>query len=161
MAKACLREGTPFGVCLIREGREVGAPAVPAEVGCTARIASWDMPQLGVLHVVALGEQRFRLVDRRVQRDGLVRGSVELLAQDEDAPVPSPCLRCARLVERVVAEHPDLLEPPYRFDSSAWVSARLTELLPLPVALKQELLELRSGTERLERLNGLLGAGES
>src|SRR5205085_12678722 len=25
MAKGCLREGTPFGVCLIREGSEVGA----------------------------------------------------------------------------------------------------------------------------------------
>ena len=29
MAKACLKDGSPFGVCLIREGEEVGAPAVP------------------------------------------------------------------------------------------------------------------------------------
>ncbi|HTS84077.1 MAG TPA: LON peptidase substrate-binding domain-containing protein, partial [Usitatibacter sp.] len=34
MAKACLKESSPFGVCLIREGREVGAPAVPEDVGC-------------------------------------------------------------------------------------------------------------------------------
>ena len=39
MAKACLRDGTPFGVCLIREGREVGSPALPVEVGCLAKIA--------------------------------------------------------------------------------------------------------------------------
>ena len=49
MAKACLKDGSPFGVCLIREGAEVGAPAVPAEVGTLARITHWDMPQLGVL----------------------------------------------------------------------------------------------------------------
>ena len=34
MAKACLKEASHFGVCLIREGQEVGAPAVPEEVGC-------------------------------------------------------------------------------------------------------------------------------
>src|SRR5439155_12683725 len=42
MAKACLRDGSPFGVCLIREGREVGAPAIPADVGTLARIGAWD-----------------------------------------------------------------------------------------------------------------------
>lgn len=43
MAKACLRDGTPFGVCRIREGVEVGAPATPDSVGCLARIVHWDM----------------------------------------------------------------------------------------------------------------------
>src|SRR5262249_50490638 len=42
MEKACLRERSPFGVCLIREGREVGAPAIPADVGTLARIGTWD-----------------------------------------------------------------------------------------------------------------------
>ena len=30
MAKACLKDGSPFGVCLILEGGEVGTPATPA-----------------------------------------------------------------------------------------------------------------------------------
>src|SRR5207342_2174718 len=55
MAKACLKDSSPFGVCLIREGTEVGDPAVPAEVGTLAKLTTWDMPQLGVLHVLALG----------------------------------------------------------------------------------------------------------
>jgi Lon protease-like protein len=73
MVSACLRANEPFGVCLIREGREVGAPAVPHSVGCLARIAQWDMQQLGVLNIVARGERRFRIVERSVQRDGLCR----------------------------------------------------------------------------------------
>ena len=36
MAKACLKEGTPFGVCLIREGTEVGTPAVPEDSSASA-----------------------------------------------------------------------------------------------------------------------------
>jgi Lon protease-like protein len=106
MAKACLRDGAPFGVCLIREGAEVGAPATPFEVGTLAKIAEWDMPQLGVLQIVARGEARFRILERRAQPDGLQRAKVEVLgegSEDEQAwqladrlPLP-PALRQALL----------------------------------------------------------------
>lgn len=162
MAKACLRDGTPFGVCAIREGAEVitgvGAPAVPAEVGCTARIAQWDMPQLGLLEIVALGEQRFRIVERRVEKNGLQMARVHLLGPEPDAPIPPSCAACVRLLERVIEQHAGLLTPPHRLDSALWVGARLAELLPLPLAAKQELLELSDAAARLERLNSLLRA---
>jgi len=156
MAKACLRDGARFGVCLIREGREVGAPALPAEVGTLARIGAWDMPQLGLLHVTALGEQRFRILERRVQRDGLALASIELLSLDEDSAIPQSCAGCVKLLERVIAQQAGLFEPPHRLDSASWVSSRLAELLPLPLPAKQELLELGDARERIERLNALL-----
>ncbi|MBL8532214.1 MAG: LON peptidase substrate-binding domain-containing protein, partial [Betaproteobacteria bacterium] len=62
MTKACLRDGTGFGVCLISEGGEVGKPALPTEVGCLAVIDQWEMPQLGVFHVRTHGQERFRLL---------------------------------------------------------------------------------------------------
>jgi len=156
MAKACLRDGSPFGVCLIREGAEVGAPATPVDIGCLARIVEWDMEQLGVLQVVARGERRFRVLERRTQADGLQRATIELLDEDGDAEIPARCATCARLLERVIDERSGLFEPPHRLDSSAWVSSRLAEILPLPLAVKQELLEIADGRARLERLNGFL-----
>jgi Lon protease-like protein len=156
MAKACLRDGARFGVCLIREGREVGAPAIPAEVGTLARIGAWDMAQLGLLEITALGEQRFRILERRVQADGLARGSIEILPQEEDAPIPQNCMGCVKLLERVIEQQAGLFEPPHRLDSASWVGARLAELLPLPLPAKQELLELSDARERIERLNALL-----
>lgn len=156
MAKACLRDGSPFGVCLIREGGEVGVPATPFEIGCLARIGQWDMPQLGVLQVTALGAQRFRIRERRVRPDGLALAAIELLALDEDAPVPESCAGCVALLERVVEQQSGLFEPPHRLDSASWVSSRLAEILPLPLSAKQELLELDDARERLERLNALL-----
>jgi hypothetical protein len=160
MAKACLKDGTPFGVCLIVTGKEVGEPATPAPIGTLARIGEWDMPQLGVLHVIARGEQRFRILERRVQPDGLAVASIEMLAQDTDAPVPGSCTTCVRLLERVLEQQPALFEPPHRLDSASWVSARLAEVLPLPLPAKQALLELADGRSRLERLNTLIGARE-
>ena len=157
MARVCLREGSAFGVCRILKGGEVGEPAVPADVGTLARIAEWDMPQLGVLSIVALGGPRFRVLARHVEPNGLTVGKVELLAQDEDGAIPENCARCVKILERVIGEQPGLLEPPHRIDSSSWVGCRLAELLPLPLEAKQELLELTDARARLQRLNALLG----
>ena len=162
MAKRCLKDGTPFGVCAIREGTEVnsavGAPAVPAEIGCTARIAQWDMVQLGVLEIVAGGEGRFRILERRVEKNGLQVARVALLPAERDGPVPESCSACVRLLERVIEQHGALLPSPHRVDSASWVSARLAELLPLPLSVKQELLEIDDAATRLERVNSLLRA---
>ncbi|MEW6690335.1 MAG: LON peptidase substrate-binding domain-containing protein [Pseudomonadota bacterium] len=156
MSKACLRDGSAFGVCLIREGAEVGAPATPAEVGCSARIVRWDMQQLGLLQIVAQGERRFRVRATRVRGDGLVLGRVAYLPDEAAVPVPQQFAVCRRLLERVVAEHGEqLFAPPFQLDSSAWVSARLAEVLPLPAAAKQALLEL-DGLARLEAVQRLL-----
>ena len=156
MAKACLRDSSPFGVCLIREGREVGAPAIPADVGTLAHIGAWDMPQLGMLHITARGEQRFRIIERHVQPDGLARASIQILEGEVDSSVPEACSACVKLLERVIEQQSGLFEQPHRLDSASWVSSRLAEILPLPLPAKQELLELSDARARIERLNELL-----
>jgi Lon protease-like protein len=157
MAKACLREELPFGVCRIREGQEVGTPATPEAVGCLARIAHWDMAQLGVLNIVARGERRFRIVERRLEPSGLARASIELLAEEHDAEVPEALRGCVQFLRAILeqSESPPV-EQPERYQSCLWVSARLTERLPLPLALKQALLEADDGAERLARLAAAL-----
>ena len=61
MTKACLRDATPFGVCRIREGSRSALPAVPESVGCTAIIAEWEMPHLGVFQLKSRGQRPFRI----------------------------------------------------------------------------------------------------
>ena len=157
MAKVCLREGTPFGVCLIREGSEVGIPATHEELGCLARITQWDMQQLGLLQLVAQGGERFRVRATRIRPDGLILADIEILAQEADTPVPEKYRACRQLLERIVAEHGDrLFAKPFLLDSSTWVAARLAEVLPLPPAARQKLLELDDSQKRLEILQRLL-----
>ena len=45
MMGECLRERRPFGVALIRQGREVGEPAEPLDVGTIAQIAAVERLQ--------------------------------------------------------------------------------------------------------------------
>ena len=58
----CLETGEPFGVALIREGAEVGGPAVPHPVGCTARIKRVSPTRDGRLALECVGLRRFRVV---------------------------------------------------------------------------------------------------
>lgn len=157
MAKKCLRDDETFGICLIRTGREVGAPATPEPIGCMARIVEWDMQQLGVLSVKARGEQRFRILESRVTDAALTRAKVEMLPQDADSALPEEFDGCATLLKAVYEEHGStIVAAPLRFDSTSWVSSRLAEILPVPLAAKQKLLELDDARQRIEILGKFL-----
>ena len=153
MTKACLRDSRPFGVCLIREGREVGTAAVPEPVGCLAIIEQWDMPQLGLFHLIARGSQRFRIREMRVAPNHLISATVELIPPD-DAAVGPLCREVLRAIIEMVG--PERFPAPVQLDDAAWVGYRLAEVLPLEARLKQELLELTDAGRRLERLRALL-----
>lgn len=156
MAKACLRDGLPFGVCLIREGEEVGAPAVPESVGCLARIGEWDMRTLGILNVTAEGGERFRLLATKTTPAGLILGDIARIAAE--GPVETPGLApSAGFVRKVIeAVGEARFAPPHRYDDASWVGFRLAEILPLRVAVKQMLLELTDPGARIEILHRFL-----
>ena len=155
MTKACLRDNRPFGVCLIREGHEVGQPAIPERVGCLASIETWDMPQLGVFNLLARGGERFRLLDTHVARNGLMTGTIERLVQHEQpGAVDAACRDVLKLVIERVGEAN--FPAPIALDDPEWVSYRLAEVLPFEPRVKQELLELEGAGARLQRLRELL-----
>ena len=59
MIGACQVTDRLFGVLLIRAGREVGAPATPERVGCTARMQRIERLPDGQMLILTVGEQRF------------------------------------------------------------------------------------------------------
>ena len=155
LTKACLRDEAPFGVCLIREGGEVGAAALPERVGCLATIVQWDMPQLGLFHLVARGGRRFRLIETRVGANQLIAADVELLPAD---PVGNEVdALCGGILKTIIEKAGAGRFPaPLKLDDADWVSYRLAEVLPLEGAEKQELLEIANAPARFQRLRQFL-----
>ncbi len=156
MAKACMKDQLPFGVCLIQTGTEVGAPATPHAVGTLARIIGWDMPQLGILHISARGEQRFLIEDSEAGANGLVRAQVHLITPETAQSVPAEYAACQDVLHHIIEELGESHFAPLQMEDAAWVGYRLADALPIKPSAKQDLLEMNDSTTRLKILLAFL-----
>jgi uncharacterized protein len=162
MARECLREKTPFGVCLLKSGGEVALPdepSVPEAIGCLAEIDQCDVETFGMLLIRAQGTRRFRLLSHRAQHDGLLVGMAEPLPDDiplEGSEALARFGACAEVLERIIAtirERDAASVPfaePFRFDDPTWVSNRLAEVLPIAMRARQKLMELPDAGARVD-----------
>jgi len=158
MTKACLRDETPFGVCLLTKGPEVGTgpdatPLEIARIGTVARITGWDMPQLGILHLKTEGSGRFQVQAQSIAEDGLVTAEVTPIEPEDTLPLPDHYRPLADLlkilIDRLGAEN---FPAELALDDASWVSYRLAEILPLPLPIKQTMLEVNDCQVRLQVL---------
>jgi Lon protease-like protein len=164
MTKECARDGTPFGVCLITRGEEVAQPSAPAaqfaRVGTLATIDAWDSPELGILHVASTGGERFEVLSHAVRADGLVVAEVSPIPAEPTAALPPADAPLVRFLEVVASRvGPRHFPATHAWNDATWVGYRLAELLPLPLPIKQSMLEINDPVGRLAMLRKFL-AGE-
>ena len=162
MARECLREQTPFGVCLLKSGGEVALPdepSVPEAVGCLAEIGECDVETFGMLLIRARGTRRFRLLSHRAEASGLLVGMAEPLPDDvplEGNELLAKFGACAEVLERIIAtireRDPDSLPfaEPFKLEDPTWVSNRLSEVLPIALRARQKLMELPDAGARID-----------
>ncbi|WP_153110354.1 LON peptidase substrate-binding domain-containing protein [Propionivibrio limicola] len=161
MAARCLKDETPFGVCLIASGKESGEPATPHTVGTLAHIEAADVPQLGSMTLKVRGGRRFRIVSQTLEQDGLMTGHIELLAEKAIHDIPAGLKDLIPLLKKIVADlGPEKMPEPHDFSDPNWVGYRLTEILPVQLLAKQKLLELDDPVSRLEILHTYLAQRE-
>lgn len=168
MTKACLRDERPFGVCLITQGDEVarGDGTMPeiATIGTLARITNVDMPQMGILHVSTSGGSRFEVRSHAPDALGVLVATVAAIDDEPSHPLAETYAPLARLLALIATRlGPQNFPEDVRYDDATWVGYRLAELLPLPLPIKQRMLEVSDANVRLTALKqflerqGLLG----
>ena len=162
MLAECGRSDGGFGVCLILDGEEVGAPAMPAAFGVEARIEDFGNDRNGLLTLQVRGARRFRVVTTRVRDNGLLEAQVQWCDDDDDAV--RAALRpqhaalaslLAELLDKVGAEYPGLGHASANLrllEDAAWVGWRLGELLPVSEEQRLALLQEDDPHQRLDRL---------
>jgi Lon protease-like protein len=161
MTKGCLRDERPFGVCMITEGNDVAQPdgSAPkfASVGTLARITNFDMPQLGILHVQTLGLTRFEVRTHAVDATGLCIGEVTTIPAEPAHALPDTYAPLARILGVIAGKlGPENFPATTAYDDASWVGYRLAELLPLPLSIKQRMLEVNDANVRLTAINQFL-----
>jgi Lon protease-like protein len=161
MINSCLQERRPFGVALIKSGREVGGPATPFEIGTTARIHDVERRKGGEMDLLTLGERRFR-IRSIMQETPYLAAEVEELEEPLGDPARLRLLvpRAAnlfdeycRLLVRLGARRNCFPEPvtdpvTFSYQIASWMQIDLDE--------KQALLETDSAERRLRSLVRLL-----
>jgi ATP-dependent Lon protease len=151
MVKRCVKEKSEFGVLL-------ALPKGVARVGCTAEVIEVVRRHTdGTMDILSVGRDPFRVLEF-LEENPLAEGHVDYL-EDRDAP-PNPSVR-RELVELyetcytlVFEDYPKNTES----DQSAQISFTIAGSLPMDLLWKQQILELRSESDRQERLVGYLRA---
>lgn len=153
MVKRAIADDTPFGICAIREGNEVGTPAVPYSVGTRVRIVEWDMPQTGILHIDTEGLDRFVIRSTHTEPSGLLVGRVDPVSAEAPVAIPDELELAVEVMRHILGEYGDAhFPPPHALDDAVWVGYRLSEVLPLKLSIRQNLLEMNDSVTRLRIL---------
>ena len=176
MIGKCHKTGAPFGVVALTEGSEVrkaeagkpGGDGFALEefnaVGTLATISEYSVPQPGLMVIRCEGAQRFRIFNREKLKHGLWIADVTRLEEDMAVKVPDDLQASADALGKLIAslQQRDVkaaqmpLVAPYRLDDCGWVANRWCELLPIPLELKQRLMELDNPLVRLELVSDIL-----
>ena len=167
MISRCHRAGAPFGVVSLSSGNEVIQAGQPQETfhltGTLATILELDAPQAGLLRIRCQGAQRFRIESSERLPHGLWIANVVRVDDDQSVGIPQDLQTSADALRQLIqnlerddAEQARMLPQPHRFDDCGWVANRWCELLPLPLKLKQKLMELESPLVRLELVSDFL-----
>ncbi len=168
MVRKCHQAGAPFGVVTLTQGREVRQAGAPEEqfndVGTLAVIEQIDTPQPGLITLLCRGSQRFRITQRSHLPHGLWIADVGHIDPDLTVPIPQDLRKASTALAQVLhtlkqrdPETPTAIVPTAaQLDDCGWVANRWCELLPVPLELKQRLMELDNPLVRLELVGDVL-----
>jgi Lon protease-like protein len=161
MIGECVRDNTPFGVALIREGMEVGGTARTYDFGTSAYVTHVEQLPNQRLNIQTVGYQRFRLHAIQDKKPYLVGIVEDLPLPGEDDPgVATAADRLASRLRTYLAtlqKAGALDAPPDKLPENGTALAFLTAiLLPLRLDEKQDLLESESLLALLNKQAALL-----
>jgi len=164
LVSSCLRERQPFGVvCLLQGGevRQAGAATRFEPVGVLAHLAEVDAIGPGMLKVRCDGGARFQWSAVHEDADGLWQAAgVSILPADPAQPPGERFGGAVQALQRAyaaLAQRPEADLPAERhFDDAGWIANRWCELLPVPLAARQQLMALPDPLQRLTLVDEFL-----
>jgi Lon protease-like protein len=162
MINVCLQEQRLFGVVLIRNGMEAYGPlAEPFHIGCTAKIAHLQRLDDGRMNLIAVGQERIRILSFDNQSQPYLIGIARAypLTNPDPARVAAQAVLLRRQLEQLVellsragGSQLDLAQLPQDGVSLGFLAAAV---LQIPALQKQELLSVERVDKLLHRLQFL------
>lgn len=162
MVRDCLEGDRTFGVCLIASGSEVGGPAEPRAIGTTSEIVRVTPVGDGRMNLLTVGRRRFEIL-RTHHTAPYLEADVRFLPEDPPDPRAVPLAEEVReaasglltLLLHLQGDDEHQVQLP---EDPLSLSYAVAAVLPSPLPLRQQLLELRDTAERLRQQLALIEA---
>lgn len=162
MILRCREQNSPFGVVLISDGAEVGAPSVAHTVGTTARITQFEERPDGRMDIVVQGETRFRVLETRDHLPYLSARVEPFWEQTADpltlhSPFDSAAALFKTYLQLRFARTGRALSALQLPQEPEFLSYAIASVLDIPLSEKQKLLGINVTEQRLAREIDILG----
>lgn len=150
LVRDCVRTQAPFGVVAISAGRETGVAAETFAIGTAADIVDWSQGANGLLHIVARGGRRFRILSNTVHTNQLQVAEVSWLDDVGPPPARERTVQLRLLLQNLLQQ----IDPNGKSAIDAELDAselayRFAELLPLSLGDKVKFLEIDAVNDRV------------
>lgn len=145
MTRHCLETKSPFGIVLAQ------SKAI-SQTGCTALIVKvLKEYEDGRSDILTIGQKVFRLY-RTYSEKSYMEADVVFLEEDEDQALAETSARLEELFDQCHRVLYNQEAPAFQGDQNISLAFHVGAELPLELSFRQTLLELRSETERQQRL---------
>ena len=160
----CMRTSSGFGICLLKEGEEViqeGTNQTIHRTGTYSNIIDWDQLENGLLGITVEGSDKFSIEDCWQSDSGVLQGNVQFNETDnvgrETIPLDDQYTALADLLQNLES-HPLVEQKKLIIDyNNLWdLGWRLSELIPIEIEQKQQLLEIDDPWERIQSIEQLV-----
>lgn len=159
LVKSCMKNENGFVVVLIDSGKEVSDVPKVYRTGTYAKIIDWQTLDNGLLGISALGIHRVHIQTLTAKDDGLLVGQInEIDSSNDNITLLSDKHEDLIKTLHELSKHPYVKDRYSKIDysSATEVCNRLSELLPIPNLLKQELLETFNIDHHIEKLQTII-----
>ena len=155
----CMRYNQPFGVSLIRSGQEVGSAAEPFTTGTSARVLRSEILEEGRINIITKGERRYQIVEITQQEPhvaALVRYLDESVGEGFTGISPELIEEYTKLIQGLTTLSGGYTSEVTIPEDPVELSYMIAANLDAPTPVRQELLEVPTASDRLNRLIPLL-----
>ncbi len=165
LTNECTEADEPFGVLLLRDGREVGDDeADPHDVGTTAHIRSVNPLGQGRFSVAAVGGRRFRVLSLSHEHPYL-SANVEYIEDDTDEDIGAPLIAdvkqdAAEFIRTMLALRGGYVREVPLPDDGVVLSYQVAQLFQGNADVQQKLLEMRTADRLSDELELIRKAAE-
>ena len=157
MVTECIKSNEGFCISLVKKEEPDTYVKDIFEYGSWVNISDWDKLQDGLLGITVEGKNIVKISNAILDKENLLRGEIKKLDSEKEYLIPQKYLVLSKFYKKIYPNLKNFINfKEERFADASWIGFRLTELLPIELELKADLISTTDAIERLEKINQIM-----